>query len=213
MPYTRFSRSSALASENRCRTSPDMRGPKHCYLRSEPQACDIAGEPIYRARSDLPRCRHSRDRGVQSFRRRSTDLVTGEGRPDRPPGTRQLWVGRTMINIMHALFPSGTRRGNPRPAMKDVPLSAFLSLAWIGLFLSAQAEMGPPFSTVADGPRPSAPVAGFTFSCDRRGGCERPPLPGPPDRDVHPFEGTLGRPCAYRWRPTPSGTRRVRVCF
>ncbi|GJD97723.1 hypothetical protein OCOJLMKI_4956 [Methylobacterium iners] len=33
------------------------------------------------------------------------------------------------------------------------------------------------------------------------------------DRQVQPFEGSLGRPCGYRWRPTPSGTRKVRVCF
>ncbi len=45
--------------------------------------------------------------------------------------------------------------------------------------------------------------------------CRRPP--GPPDRDVRPFEGTLrgalGRPCGIRWRYTPSGPRRVRICF
>lgn len=45
--------------------------------------------------------------------------------------------------------------------------------------------------------------------------CRRPP--GPPDRDVRPFEGSLqgalGRPCGIRWRYTPSGPRRVRVCF
>lgn len=45
--------------------------------------------------------------------------------------------------------------------------------------------------------------------------CRRPP--GPPDRDVRPFDGTLrgalGRPCGIRWRYTPSGPRRVRVCF
>ncbi|WP_232627930.1 hypothetical protein [Methylobacterium sp. Leaf118] len=45
--------------------------------------------------------------------------------------------------------------------------------------------------------------------------CRRPP--GPPDRDVRPFEGSvqgaLGRPCGFRWRYTPSGPRRVRVCF
>lgn len=38
--------------------------------------------------------------------------------------------------------------------------------------------------------------------------------PAPPaDRQVHPFEGSLGRPCGYRWRATPSGTRKVRVCY
>ncbi|MBX9934064.1 MAG: hypothetical protein K2Y56_21520 [Methylobacterium sp.] len=33
------------------------------------------------------------------------------------------------------------------------------------------------------------------------------------DRLVRPFEGSLGRPCGYRWRETPSGTRKVRVCY
>ncbi|KQT07332.1 hypothetical protein ASG40_15270 [Methylobacterium sp. Leaf399] len=37
--------------------------------------------------------------------------------------------------------------------------------------------------------------------------------PPPVDRQVAPFEGSLGRPCGYRWRATPSGTRKVRVCF
>ncbi len=45
--------------------------------------------------------------------------------------------------------------------------------------------------------------------------CRRPP--GPPDRDVRPFDGTLrgalGRPCGIRWRYAPSGPRRVRICF
>ena len=37
--------------------------------------------------------------------------------------------------------------------------------------------------------------------------------PPPVDRQVDPFGGTLGRPCGYRWRATPSGTRKVRVCY
>ncbi len=41
--------------------------------------------------------------------------------------------------------------------------------------------------------------------------CRRPP--GPPDRDVRPLIDPLGRPCGYRWRETPSGPRRVRVCY
>lgn len=40
--------------------------------------------------------------------------------------------------------------------------------------------------------------------------CRRPP--GPPDRDIRPLIDPLGRPCGLRWRETPSGTRRVRVC-
>ena len=43
--------------------------------------------------------------------------------------------------------------------------------------------------------------------------CRRQAGPGPADRDVHPFDGALGRPCAYRLRETPSGPRKVRVCF
>ncbi|WP_238180469.1 hypothetical protein [Methylobacterium haplocladii] len=50
-------------------------------------------------------------------------------------------------------------------------------------------------------------------SCDPQTECPGRRPPGAPDRDARPFEGTLGRPCAYRWRYTPSGTRRVRVCF
>ncbi|MEG9503775.1 MAG: hypothetical protein MIN69_18255 [Methylorubrum extorquens] len=41
--------------------------------------------------------------------------------------------------------------------------------------------------------------------------CRRPP--GPPDRDIRPLIDPLGRPCGYRWRETPSGPRRVRVCY
>ncbi|WP_191970301.1 hypothetical protein [Methylobacterium planeticum] len=43
--------------------------------------------------------------------------------------------------------------------------------------------------------------------------CVEQPGAGGLDRDVRPFEGSLGRPCAWRWRPTPSGTRKVRVCY
>lgn len=41
--------------------------------------------------------------------------------------------------------------------------------------------------------------------------CRRPP--GPPDRDIRPLIDPLGRPCGFRWRETPSGPRRVRVCY
>ncbi|MCJ2084151.1 hypothetical protein [Methylobacterium sp. J-090] len=53
----------------------------------------------------------------------------------------------------------------------------------------------------------------FTSACSHSQPCRRQAGPGPADRDVHPFEGSLGRPCAYRWRETPSGTRKVRVCY
>ncbi|MET3695611.1 hypothetical protein [Methylobacterium goesingense] len=61
--------------------------------------------------------------------------------------------------------------------------------------------------------RRHAPVAPFTFPCGTPGACGVQAGPGPADRDVRPFEGTLGRPCAYRTRATPEGTRKVRVCF
>lgn len=57
------------------------------------------------------------------------------------------------------------------------------------------------------------PARGVTFACDGSGPCRPQAAPGPADRAVHPFEGGLGRPCAYRWRATPEGTRKVRVCF
>ncbi|WP_284211854.1 hypothetical protein [Methylobacterium brachythecii] len=49
--------------------------------------------------------------------------------------------------------------------------------------------------------------------CDPQVDCPGRRPPGAPDRDARPFEGTLGRPCGYRWQYSPSGTRRVRVCF
>lgn len=48
-------------------------------------------------------------------------------------------------------------------------------------------------------------------TCVEDARCRRPP--GPPDRDIRPLIDPLGRPCGYRWRETPSGPRRVRVCF
>ncbi|GEP07640.1 hypothetical protein [Methylobacterium oxalidis] len=53
----------------------------------------------------------------------------------------------------------------------------------------------------------------ITFACDFLGRCPVQASPGAPDRDVQPFEGSLGRPCGWRWRETPSGTRKVRVCY
>lgn len=57
------------------------------------------------------------------------------------------------------------------------------------------------------------PVEPFTFPCEPPGRCGVQAGPGPADRFVSPFEGTLGRPCGYRTRITPEGTRKVRMCF
>ncbi|KAA0109426.1 hypothetical protein CIW48_31405 [Methylobacterium sp. P1-11] len=51
------------------------------------------------------------------------------------------------------------------------------------------------------------------FLCNFLGDCPARTAPGGPDRDIRPFSGNLGRPCAWRDRPTPEGTRRVRVCW
>jgi hypothetical protein len=51
------------------------------------------------------------------------------------------------------------------------------------------------------------------FPCNFLGACPKRVVPGGPDRDVRPFSGSLGRPCAWRDRPTPEGPRRVRVCW
>lgn len=53
----------------------------------------------------------------------------------------------------------------------------------------------------------------FTFACGEPEPCRPQAAPGPADREVYPFAGSMGRPCAWRWRETPSGTRKVRVCF
>ncbi|MBB2960168.1 hypothetical protein [Methylobacterium sp. R2-1] len=50
-----------------------------------------------------------------------------------------------------------------------------------------------------------------TVHCPDDVRCRRPP--GPPDRDIRPLIEPLGRPCGFRWRETPSGPRRVRVCY
>ena len=78
-------------------------------------------------------------------------------------------------------------------------LSGFLALAAFVFSVRADAE-----------PRPFDDV--FTFACAALGDCPVRTVPGAPDRDVRPFEGAPGRPCAWRERPTPSGPRRVRTC-
>lgn len=86
-----------------------------------------------------------------------------------------------------------------RPVLLGALLSGFLSLLAIGFSGQAQAQPHPPDDV-------------FTFACNVLGDCPRRTVPGPADRDVRPFDGTLGRPCAWRERPTPSGPRRVRTC-
>ena len=60
---------------------------------------------------------------------------------------------------------------------------------------------------------PQPPDGNLDFLCNFLGDCPNRSAPGGPDRDVRPFVGSLGRPCARRIRPTPEGPRRVRACW
>jgi hypothetical protein len=82
----------------------------------------------------------------------------------------------------------------PRPAAR---FATGLALAGALMIGDTAAVNATDFTFVCPGPPPCRPQAG----------------PGPADRQVQPFTGSLGRPCAYRWRETPSGPRKVRVCF
>ena len=82
-------------------------------------------------------------------------------------------------------------------SLRFVPLAIYLAPAWALAAGGAAATSPTAFTIVCPGPPPCRPQAG----------------PGPADRQVQPFRGSLGRPCAYRWRETPSGTRKVRVCY
>ncbi|WP_455973752.1 hypothetical protein [Methylorubrum populi] len=89
------------------------------------------------------------------------------------------------------------KKGNDlEPIQTARRLGAALALLLLtgGASLAADARIG----------RPAAPA------CIDDVRCRRPP--GPPDRDIRPLIDPLGRPCGYRWRETPSGTRRVRIC-
>ena len=117
-----------------------------------------------------------------------------------------------MINIVHAFFPRGRHPGNRLGPLGTCvrTAAAGLVLASASLFLTpAPVHARPGFDPVPSGPlfEPFTFPCGLLFACDDR----RPP--GPPDRDVHPFDRRLGRPCAWRERDTPEGLRRVRVCF
>jgi len=116
-----------------------------------------------------------------------------------------------MINIVHAVFRWRVQRGNMGP-----PLSAGRLLAIALVAASVGPAQGAPFPTAEPEPPvpslfPHAVADAVTSSCAHRPCRVRPP--GPADRDVRPFEGSLGRPCAWRQRETPSGPRRVRICF
>ncbi|AMB45035.1 hypothetical protein [Methylobacterium sp. AMS5] len=83
------------------------------------------------------------------------------------------------------------------PITATLTATAALALALIGGSAAYAAD--------ADRFRPGA------VSCPDEVRCRRPP--GPPDRDIRPLIDPLGRPCGFRWRETPSGPRRVRVCY
>lgn len=85
---------------------------------------------------------------------------------------------------------------DPMPSAAKTLLPAALALIVIdgSAARAADLDLAPPATAVCAG--------------DAR--CRRPP--GPPDRDIRPLIDPLGRPCGVRWRETPSGPRRVRVC-
>lgn len=95
--------------------------------------------------------------------------------------------------------------------LRRTTVSAFCA----SLLLALPLAVRPAIAADALPPR-GADTAGstaFTFACGGPEPCRPQAAPGPADREVHPFAGSLGRPCAWRWRETPSGTRKVRVCF
>ncbi|GEL40451.1 hypothetical protein MEX01_10420 [Methylorubrum extorquens] len=98
-----------------------------------------------------------------------------------------------MINI----FPAHPRGRRPMPIAATLPATVALALALIGGSAAWAADAGRP--------QPGA------ARCSDDVRCRRPP--GPPDRDIRPLIDPLGRPCGFRWRETPSGPRRVRVCY
>lgn len=118
-----------------------------------------------------------------------------------PPVSRvqalQVWNSSGSINIVP---PAKVKSGTMIPP----PLLTILALAALAAAASSASAADAGRSRI--GPR---------SDCAWPVRCRRPP--GPPDRDARPFEGTargaLGRPCGIRWRYTPSGPLRVRVCF
>ncbi|WP_407525561.1 hypothetical protein [Methylobacterium oryzisoli] len=84
--------------------------------------------------------------------------------------------------------------------MRATSASAATALAAIGLILAASgtAPAAEPRRPVAPPPNAPAAAPGGT-TCDLFLHCVWNPLYRPP--------------CGWRWRPTPEGPRRVRVCF
>ena len=119
-----------------------------------------------------------------------------------------------MINIVQPFF---RRTGRPRHisrAVSALMLSSVLTPIPAAMALPLPAGVGPLtqggsalFEVRVRRFRHPAPACDPEIDCPGR----RPP--GAPDVDARPFEGTLGRPCAYRYRYESTGTRRVRVCF
>lgn len=95
------------------------------------------------------------------------------------------------------------------------PSTLFVLLLHVCVTLCPEGASASPATDpfVFSGPAEPPPSLEFTFPCDRIDGCRNPGSSQQPDRQIRPFEGTLGRPCGYRERPTPSGPRRVRVCY
>lgn len=91
-------------------------------------------------------------------------------------------------------------------------LLRFVPAIILSLFLQSGATWAVEPVTGHVGPRGPAQARLLKPACDVGGPC-RQAGPGPADRDVRTFAGSLGRPCGYRWRATPEGSRKVRVCF
>ena len=117
-----------------------------------------------------------------------------------------------MINIVHRFFANARQRCHS-PGRRSVarPLVLAAALTFKPAATDAASPTGLDMHRIAGSHTIGA--AERVVGCDSRIDCPGRRPPGPPDRDARPFEGTLGRPCAYRWRFTPEGTRRVRVCF
>lgn len=115
-----------------------------------------------------------------------------------------------MINIVHGFFRDALRT---RHTVSPIYATLIFLLALSAMTASAS-DSHAAFGYASRLPEaPGALLLARSLDHCGRDDCPGRRPPGAPDRDARPFEGTLGRPCAYRRRFSPQGTRRVRVCF